>query len=87
MMYYLPELFQAENYLVQIQNRRHFDVCKEECYFSINVCDEDVNNLCQMIMEEEGWKKPSDPFEAVTLYEYLRQKLSELVDYRMNMHN
>lgn len=43
--------------------------------------------LCQMIMEEEGWSKPSDLFNAVSLYEYLRKEVLVLIASKMNMDN
>lgn len=78
-MYHLPELYQSKDYLVTIQERRHLEVCRDECIFPTHVCDEDVEGLCQMIIEEKGWVKPNDPFEGVTFYENLRKEVLALM--------
>ncbi|KAK3097954.1 hypothetical protein FSP39_014819 [Pinctada imbricata] len=78
-LYSLPELCGANNYLHSIEEMK-IEVCKTECMLKPEIpCDEDVYNLCCLEMEENGWDNPVNPEDAIELYFFLRPIIRELV--------
>lgn len=76
-MYHNPEAYEAIDYL-------HFAVpdpiCDEICKKPSNgPVNEDLCNLCIIIMTEENLTMPKDAFTAVDLYLFLKSKLTNLL--------
>ncbi|XP_031333807.1 uncharacterized protein LOC116176151 [Photinus pyralis] len=79
LLYNFPEVYNCENYITEI-NSLHVQNCEDECIFLNSPCaDEDVFNLCQIIAFEMNHNKPSDVFEAITLYTNLRNQILSLL--------
>lgn len=72
MMYHLPQLFGAIDYLKPV-SQDAVDACREECLqrgpYS---CDETVFTLSCLLMEENHLHPPTTPDEAIELYMFLR---------------
>lgn len=52
--------------------------CQEECTPKGQFpCDETVFDLCCLLMEENGWDAPTDPFSAANLYVLLRAEIQQ----------
>ncbi|XP_016336667.1 uncharacterized protein LOC107684819 [Sinocyclocheilus anshuiensis] len=72
MMYHLPQLFGARDYLKPV-SQEAVEACREECLqrgpYS---CDETVFTLSCLLMEENHLHPPTTPDEAIELYLFLR---------------
>ena len=78
-LYSLPELCGADNYLHEVEDIK-IQLCEEECRKKAEIpCDRDVYDLCCLEMEDNGWDKPENPNEAIELYLFLRSTIRELV--------
>ena len=52
------------------------DLCKDECISKDEFpCDRDVFELCLILVEENKWSVPKDPYDAITLYKFLREAI------------
>ncbi|XP_077862696.1 uncharacterized protein LOC144344733 [Saccoglossus kowalevskii] len=72
MMYSVPELYETSHQIRDV-DVEEICVCEGECTpKSEYPCDETIFELSCIIMEENGWFKPSDPFAAAQLYTSLR---------------
>lgn len=70
-MYLAPRLWGAEDHLVPLSD--DLATCKESCKFLSSVpCDEDMFDLCTIIMEESGLEFPMSRSQALDLYVSLR---------------
>lgn len=49
-----------------------FDVSEQEVENIENSCDPDLNELCNIMLDENNWEMPDNPEEAVQLYLNLR---------------
>lgn len=66
--YSAHQIYNTNDYLIEVDYCR-LAKCKEECLFIDNVmCDEDVFELCNIIVEENEMQMRRDPFEGMTLY-------------------
>lgn len=76
MMYHVPQMYSTHSYLREVQNNMLL-VCKEESVFEdMNLpCDEDLSELCKIIMHENHLLAPKDAFEATNLYVELRNHI------------
>ncbi|XP_070562308.1 uncharacterized protein [Ptychodera flava] len=75
LLYSLPELYGADNQLRRV-DMQAIQCCEEECVPKGEYpCDVTIFDLCCTIMEESDWDKPSDPYEAATLYALLRSSI------------
>ena len=71
-MYTVPEVYCAEDKLKTVAYEE-VSVCKDECTPKSQFpCDETVFELCVILMQENGWDAPTDPFDAAELYTSLR---------------
>lgn len=78
-MYYVPELYGCEDYLVSAADDE-VALCKNDSTFRKSLpCDEDVFNLCCIIMNEQHLNVPCDAVSALDLYFELRQAVSRLL--------
>lgn len=72
--YNFPELYSCNNYLVHA-NYGDINKCLEECTFFETPCDEDIYELCQIIISEQNITKPETPDDAVNLYILLKREI------------
>ncbi|KAI4795193.1 hypothetical protein KUCAC02_023994 [Chaenocephalus aceratus] len=78
-MYSFPELHSAEDRLKPIA-MEEVNLCLEECTPKGQFpCDETVFELCCLLMAENGWDDPADPFAAADLYILLRDEIRRQV--------
>ena len=77
-MYCVPELYGSEDLLCAV-TEEDMDEYKQSCTFRSSVaCDEDVFELCIILMKEHNMKPPKDAYQALDLYLNLRMLLSNL---------
>ncbi|XP_065129177.1 uncharacterized protein [Paramisgurnus dabryanus] len=70
-MFMAPHLWGVEDLIVPLTE--DLNACKENCKFLSSVpCDEDVFDLCTIIMEESDLQFPSTRTQALDLYLHLR---------------
>ncbi|KAJ8311805.1 hypothetical protein KUTeg_010642 [Tegillarca granosa] len=68
----LPSSYNTRSYLHDVDQNK-VDVCQEECTFRRQqVCDEDIDELCRILMEENVLAEPTTIEEAISLYSKLR---------------
>ena len=74
-MYNLPHLYGTEDFLCPVAYGA-IELCKEECMPKDQYsCDEEVYELCSIIMHENNLSRPSDAESAVDLYHTLRDSI------------
>ena len=57
-----------------------FNVCREEALFRSSIpCDEDVYEMCVIIMRRDQSEPPSNFSEAVELYTHLQQDILQML--------
>lgn len=70
-MYLAPHLWRAEDLLLPLTD--DLASCKESCKFLSAVpCDEDIFDMCTIMMEESGFGFPMSMSQALDLYVSLR---------------
>lgn len=80
-LFELPQLYGAQNYLVHMPEGV-VDIIENDAEFvkrSQN-CDSDVANLCNCLIEENGYIKDKDPYNALNLYTKLRVAVNRLLE-------
>jgi hypothetical protein len=76
-MYGMPELYNTHNYLKAVPHVE-IQICKSECIFRHTCpCDEDVRDLCVIFMREDNIDWPSDPYEGIHVYLFLRDSIRQ----------
>lgn len=86
-MYYTPLLWNAEDHLCNV-SIADFNVCREEALFRSSIpCDEDVYEMCVIIMRRDQSEPPSNFSEAVELYTHLQQDILQMLWLRSNLYN
>jgi hypothetical protein len=71
-MFTLPELFDSRDCLYPLHHGK-LDLCREECSDSVSICrDEDIFELCSILLLEQNWSYPDNANEATLLYCNLR---------------
>ena len=74
-LYTLPEIFKARNYLKTV-DQRLIDICRSECLFrGRTTCDSDMFELLLIYMAERGLTEPNSAEEGLDLYKILRPLL------------
>lgn len=72
MMYTLPQLFGAREYLKEASQQK-IQACREECRErGPYPCDNTVFDICCLAMAENSLHPPTSPEEAIDLYMFLR---------------
>ncbi|KAJ8322241.1 hypothetical protein KUTeg_000712 [Tegillarca granosa] len=72
----LPSSYNTRSYLHDVDQNK-VDVCQEECTFRRQqVCDEDIDELCRILMEENVLAEPTTIEEAISLYSNVKLKRS-----------
>ena len=75
MMYNLPELYDVENRLCDV-DEMEVQLCAEETLPKEDIsCDTNVKELCFLKMEEESLQLPEDATGAEELYRRLRSSI------------
>ncbi|KAB0800803.1 hypothetical protein PPYR_04107 [Photinus pyralis] len=80
-MYHIPEIYRSNDYLISVEFD-DLEIAREECVFLDQECpcDKDVFELCNILLNEAAVENiPSDPYNAIDVYLYLRNKLSCLL--------
>lgn len=79
-MYNIPELYNTRNYCIAVP-REQIELCKRECLFvQHRICkDEDVFELCKLLMEQNSYNYPETPEDATELYLKLRTDVLNLL--------
>ena len=77
MMFTVPQLWFSEDLIVP---HNDLDDCKQACKFLSSVpCDEDIFDLCSIVMSESGLSFPTNKSQAQEFYLTLREGLRPLV--------
>ena len=72
MMYTLPQLFGAREYLKEVSQQK-IEACRQECLQrGPYPCDDSVFDICCITMAENSLHPPTSPEEAIALYMFLR---------------
>lgn len=66
-MYAVPDLYGAQNFLQPV-DPREVEICQEECTYKDYPCDEDVFHLCVELMAEHGLVLSDDIYQITDLY-------------------
>ena len=72
MLYAVPNLYGAQNFVQQVDNTR-IDLCLEDCSFKDYPCDEDLYHICIELMTEHNFLMSTDIYQITDLYLKLRQ--------------
>ncbi|KAK3106552.1 hypothetical protein FSP39_022497 [Pinctada imbricata] len=79
LLYSTPELFGYEHYMCPVDHL-DIDVCEADNKLEDDIrCDRDVYEISTILMEENDIQQPSDPYEATTLYIWLRTEIKHLL--------
>jgi hypothetical protein len=78
MMYFHPELFGGEE-CTRHCSQQELDACKDECTFRNCPCDQDIFELCNIIMNEHHLHKTNDANGRKNLYLVLRREILSLL--------
>lgn len=78
MMYHTPQIYNAKDYKREVTQERMI-ACKDECIFEDLPCDEDVDGMCKIIMEEKDLQLTGDPYQAVDVYVVLKNEIEMLL--------
>ncbi|KAJ8047915.1 hypothetical protein HOLleu_00032 [Holothuria leucospilota] len=71
-MYDAPEIFEAEDYICRVPEEELHE-CREECNFKSDIpCDEDLHELCLLLIHENDLQIPTNGEEARQIYRFLR---------------
>ena len=78
-MYYLPELYDAQDYL-SAASLDDINACRSNCTFRSSIpCDIDLFHMCNMIMGQRGFRLPTDAYQALDIYVALRREIKTLI--------
>ena len=78
-LYNFPELCGTEDFLWEVEEIK-VDLCKEQCIEKSEVpCNEELLELCHLVMEEHGWNNPANAQEAIELYILLSPIIRDLL--------
>ncbi|CAH0550629.1 unnamed protein product [Brassicogethes aeneus] len=74
-----PQIHNSRDHLIVVEEE-HLQICEEECVFLDCPCsNNDVHDLCKIVLDELGSDKPTDPFYALNLYKELRDEILTLL--------
>ena len=76
-MYTIPQLYDTRDFL-QTVDLQDLQSCKDLCQPKV-ICNENLIELCTMIMEETHLQKATDVWSAVTLYKQLRASITAIL--------
>lgn len=81
LLYNLPHLYHAHDHLCPV-DEYEINICEEETTSKILCADENISELCKILMEEGQMNYPTTATEAKELYIQLREIiLCELEDF------
>lgn len=79
LMFTSPGEYETHDYLRPVSDQ-YVEGCWEECTPKSNIyCDHDLNEMCLLLMHENGWQNPHDSFSGYELYVSLREILLNLL--------
>ena len=74
-MYRMPRVYSTKDYICPVPPEE-IEITSEECKFKdVDPCDSDVSELCVLLMVENNWDIPADPYAAAELYTQLRMQI------------
>ena len=78
-MYHVPSLYNSRNWIIPVPDME-VQACRDECVFR-SVCpfDDDVLQLCNLLMNENNWNVPNSVLECAELYLKLREHIRSLL--------
>ena len=80
-MYFLPNLYDAENHLKPV-TMDVLTLCEDECTFRGNsACDITIKEVCELLMEEMQLVFPTSNRDLCDLYITLRQEIRNELFY------
>ena len=78
-MYSLPQIYNTRDYSHPIDGRK-LVLCRNEARPKPAIpCDATIYELCQTVIEENGWIFPSEPQKMVELYVSLRDEIRRML--------
>ncbi|ESO91514.1 hypothetical protein LOTGIDRAFT_153956 [Lottia gigantea] len=78
-MFSAPELYNVQDYKTLIENNQIL-ICREETMFRKAIpCDEDIYDICMLLMIENAMQYPTDAYKALDLYLELRETILEIL--------
>ena len=78
-LYSAPEMYGAIDQLCAVRGRKVQACLEEVTDLSDSKCDETIQELCEILMEENPWEAPDDVKNAVSLYLNLRTAIHGLL--------
>lgn len=79
-LFFTHNIYGVENFLIPVSND-DVELYKNECKFVELPCNENMYDLCSIIMEEKHWNQSSnDHWEALDLYLKLRDEVRRLIN-------
>ncbi|XP_033761355.1 uncharacterized protein LOC117343145 [Pecten maximus] len=79
LMYSIPELYGVEDGLKAVEQDK-LEICESECRMKDDIpCDKDVFDLCNLLVNENEWNIPVDPYEMCDLYIQLRNQIKNSI--------
>lgn len=79
-MYTSPDEYGTHDFLCQV-GCRYLEACRDECTFKDSdsfTSDKDVNEMCLILMQENGWAKAQCAISGRELYRKLREEMLRL---------
>lgn len=73
MLYNTPEFYGTTDQSQDV-NLQDVENCVQHCTILKLPCDKDIYKLAKLYMEERNIERPSDAYEAVTLYRFLLER-------------
>ncbi|KAK6167032.1 hypothetical protein SNE40_021142 [Patella caerulea] len=70
-LYNAPELFDTHDCLILVRDYE-VSACFEKCVCHKIPCDQEIYQLANLYIAENSLKKPTDAYEALNLYMFLR---------------
>ena len=78
-MYHTPQLYGTHNHICHVPAQEIIEG-RRNCRFRHSIaCDKDIFKLCTILQAENNWNVPSDAYQAIDLYLYLREKMVPLI--------
>ncbi|XP_031342753.1 uncharacterized protein LOC116170466 [Photinus pyralis] len=79
LMFESTEIYNTRDFKVPVAEVKRI-AYQRECKNLETVCDEDLEELCKLIMEEKTLPPPKDPYDALTLYKMLKSEIGVRLD-------
>lgn len=70
-------LVDAVDYATEIDNMDIEAVSSWCTYIHASGCEEDFYNLCVQLVEENGRQRPTEPYQALDLFQWLKEQIAD----------